>query len=422
LLPDGSAAFRELVSRMAQAWTKLEQEDPALRRKRPRPVEPLPTAVALADLLPTLGNGPVALSAPLGINDFDRETARVELAAKGPHWLVTGPPVSGKTTTLRALTLALAHSYSPERVALILIDPSDSARRFYNYGAGGADTLDQLPHVLATVSSEKELEAVVKRLRAEFDEMVVNRLRGNRAAFDEQDNTRRALVVILDHYDDSEPLNRGGALTALGEIGKGKNLHFVMGLGSQRGPADEIRKRVESSRYALVLQDAETVRYMGVRLLNAPTKELPAGRGFLVKAVQAPLAQMALPVVEGRNGQSADDQLAQLIGDIRNHYPARARWSYFAEDLSALDAALAGDAADSNGAAPPPPADSSMGDMMAELQALMAAQADLSKLMPTDIPDPTNFATLTIEEDETAEAATEPQPDTPPDGKKKKKA
>jgi len=423
LLADGSVAFRELVSRMARAWAALEADDPTLRHKRPRPVEPLPTAIALADLLPTLGNGPVALSAPLGLNDFDREITRVELAAKGPHWLVTGPPVSGKTTTLRALTLALAHSYPPERVALILIDPSDSARRFFNYGAGGADTLDQLPHVLATVTNAKELEVVVKRLRAEFDETVVNRLRGNHMVFDEQDNTRRAIVVILDHYDDSEPLNRGGALTALGEIGKGKNLHFVMGLGSQRGPADEIRKRVESSRYALVLQDAETVRYMGVRLLNAPTKELPAGRGFLVKAVQAPLVQMALPVVEGKNGQSADDQLAQLIRDIRNHYPTRARWSYFAEDLSALEAALAGEAADSNGAAPPPPTDNSMSDMLAELQALMAAQADLSKLMPTDIPDPTNFATLTIEDD-AAEAATETTaaPEAAPEAKKKKKA
>ncbi|MDW8326541.1 MAG: FtsK/SpoIIIE domain-containing protein [Anaerolineales bacterium] len=418
LLPDGSIAFRELVNRMAKAWQTLEQEDPALRHKRARPVEPLPTAIALADLLPAIGNGPVALSAPLGINDFDREITRVELAAKGPHWLVTGPPVSGKTTTLRALTLSLAHSYPPERVALILIDPSDSARRFFNYGAGGADTLDQLPHVLATVTNDKELEIVVKRLRAEFDEAVIKRLRGNRTVFEEQDNTRRAIVVIIDHYDDIEPLNRGGALSALGEIGKGKNLHFVIGLGSQRGPADEVRKRVESSRYALVLQDAEIVRYMGVRLLNAPTKELPAGRGFMVKAVQAPLVQMALPVVEGRNGQSADDQLAQLIRNIRYHYPTRARWSYFAEDLSALEAAIAGDAvgsASGNGATPPPPGSASISDMMAELQALMAAQADLAKLMPTNIPEPTNFATLVIEDEgeetgATAETVAESQP------------
>ena len=117
--------------------------------------------------------GAAQLAAPLGINDLDRETTLIEFGAKGPNWIVVGPPVSGKTTTLRSLVLSLAHCYPPDRVAMILVDPSDAARRFFNFGAGGDNSLDRLPHVLATVTNAEELDAVVRRLSAEYDDEVI---------------------------------------------------------------------------------------------------------------------------------------------------------------------------------------------------------------------------------------------------------
>ncbi len=306
--------YRDLVQRMAAAWQALEGKTPALKTKRPKPVEPLALMLDVAGLLPALGEGAEPLAAPLGINDLDRETTLIEFGAKGPNWIVVGPPVSGKTTTLRSLVLSLAHSYPPDRVAMVLVDPSDAARRFFNFGAGGDNTLDRLPHVLATVTNADELDAVVRRLSAEYDDDVIKELRG-KPGFKPVDNTKRSIFVIIDHYDDSDVLNRSGVgLAGLSVVGKGKNLHFVLSgtLDIMRGSGNDLRRRAESSRYTLVLQDVEHVRYMGIRGDFSGYKDLPPGRGFLVKAVQAPLVQMAMPFVDGKGGLSGEEQLGAI--------------------------------------------------------------------------------------------------------------
>ncbi len=388
--------YRTLAQRMAQAWTALEQKDPSLKARRAGPVEPLAALIDLPGVMGALGAGAPAKAVPLGLNDLDRKPALIEFGAKGPHWLVVGPPVTGKTTVLRSLTLSLAHHYSPQQVALVLVDPSDPSRRFFNFGAGGDDTLDRLPHVLATVTSAKELDEVVKRLQAEFDEAVIARLKGQPGYVP---NPGRSIFVIIDHYDDAEVLNKSGlGLAGLSEVGKGKNLHLVIGgtLNIMRNSSDELRRRTEGSRYTLVLQDFEAVRYMGVRANFSANKELPPGRGFLVKAVSAALVQMVTPVVDGRNGRSADEQLAEMIRAIRAAYPQRAQWSYAAPDMAALEAALRGEAVPAPAA--PSPADQATDNMMAELQKLMAMQAEMAgQLTASAIPEASNFASVTIE-------------------------
>jgi len=92
--------YRELGQRMAQAWEGMVKKTPALKAKRPKAVEPLALTLDLEGLLPPLGGGAEPLAVPLGINDLDREPTMIEFGAKGPNWIVVGPPVSGKTTTL----------------------------------------------------------------------------------------------------------------------------------------------------------------------------------------------------------------------------------------------------------------------------------------------------------------------------------
>jgi hypothetical protein len=420
--------FRELAQRMAKAWQTLEQADPALKAKRAKPIEALPATVDLPSVLPPLmGSGTAARVVPLGLNDLDREPALIDFGNKGPHWLVVGPPVTGKTTVLRSLVLSLAHHYSPDDVALVLIDPSDASRRFFNYGTGGDDTLDKLPHVLGTATNAKELDGVVKRLMAEFDEAVIEKLKGQPGFT--PPNPKRAIFVIIDHYDDSESLNKTGmGLNGLAEVGKGKNLHLVIGgtLGIMRDSTNELRKRAEAARYTLVLQDYEAVRYMGVRGNFSVNKELPPGRGFLIKAVTASLVQMALPVVDGKGGRTADDQLSEMIMTLRFAMSKRAQWSYSATDLSPLEGAIKGDEAPAEApatsAAIAPPAE--MAATMAELQQLMAAQAELTASLSANIPEAGNFASVEIPEDE--DQAPPPAEDgkngaAEPKGKKEKK-
>ncbi|MBI3362212.1 MAG: hypothetical protein HY023_14000, partial [Chloroflexi bacterium] len=403
-MPVGEAEvdyYRELSQRMETAWAALEGQNPALKAKRPRPVEPLAKIVDLQAILPPMGQGSDLKAAPVGINDLDREPTLFEFQAKGPHLIIVGPPVTGKTTALRSLVLSLAHCYPPDRVAMVLIDPSDSSRRFSNYGSSDENSLESLPHVLASVTNAKELDEVVKRLQAEYDEQVIARLKGQREVFDPQDNKTRSIFVIIDHYDDAESLNKSGlGLGGLSEVGKGKNLHIVIGgsLQIMRSSSDELRKRAEATRYTLVLQDYETVRYMGARGAFNVTKELPPGRGFLIKSVQASLVQLAVPSADGKNGLSPQEQLDGLIASIRAKYPKRAQWSYHAKDLMALEAAISGGAEPAEAAGAPASEIADANAAMAELAELLAAQASMASTPLAEIPEarPENLVSLEI--------------------------
>ena len=405
---DTTDYYREIAQKMEKAWASLKAEDPSLKAKGPKPVEPLAKLVPVASILPALGEGLPNKAVPVGINDLDREPALVEFGAKGPHWIVVGPPVTGKTSVLRSLVLSLAQSYSPDQAAMVFIDPSDASRRFYNIGSSGDTTLDKLPHVLATVSNAKEMGVVIKRLRAEYDEEVIGRLQGKDAVFTPQDNTRRSIYVIIDHYDDAEGVfqKTEPLLTLLSEVGKGKNMHLVIGgsLNIMRSSADDLRRRAEGARYTLVLQDYEAVRYMGARGNFTITKELPPGRGFMVKAVTATLVHMAMPFVEGAEGLTLEEQLDHIIRPIQQTY-SQAQWSYHAADLAELDKAINPEPppADANGAtatpAPGAPDAAATSDAMAEIQKLMAMQAGMTEqFMTATIPDATNFASVEMKE------------------------
>ena len=286
---------------------------------------------------------------------------------------------------------------------MILADPSDPARRFFNFGGAEGNSLDQLPHVLATVTNAEEMDAVVKRLHAEYDEPVRNLLKGKSNGFEPQDNQKRSIFVIIDHYDDADLLSSSGlGLSGLSEVGKGHNLYFVIGgsLDILRDSSDQLRRRAESARYTLVLQDFEAVRYMGVRGDLTANQELPPGRGFLVKAISASMVHVCLPFVEGTmDGVPAEDQLNNLIGDIKKKYRKPAQWSYSAEDLGVLEAAIGAgpDAEDIvSGAAAIATAQT---EAMSELKDLMSMQAELAAQFSEEIPEKIEFATVEVPAD-----------------------
>ena len=335
---------RDIVARMKQAWDAQVQANPQLKSRAPKPIEPLSTAIDLASLLPAIESGQLPVSVPIGLNDNDRETALVSFD-KTPHWLVVGPPMAGKTTAMRSLVLSLAHMYSPDRVALVLLDPSDSARRFFSFGSSDGKSLTDLPHVLATVTNGKELDALILRLRAEFEEDVIGALKSHADIFEAVDNSTRSIVLVIDHAEDLESLERGstrGGIAALAEIGKGKNVNIVMAgsLTVLSSGSTPLRKRVESARHSLILQDVDTVRYMGVRG-QFTTKEMPAGRGYLIRGLTPSLIQVAMPVIDGQGERSGEAQLSERLTAIIEHHWLRARWSYTAQDLQPLEEVLA---------------------------------------------------------------------------------
>jgi hypothetical protein len=190
------------------------------------------------------------------------------------------------------------------------------------------------------------------RLRAEFDEALIEKLKDRPDVYAPVDNTKRIILVMFDHYDDYESLERGsmrGGLAGLAEIGKGKNLHFVLAgsLGILSGGSNPLRKRAESARHSLVLQDVDTVRFMGVRG-QFTTKDMPSGRGYLVRGLTPSLVQVAMPVVDGLAGRSGEEQLSERLSAIEAQYWSKARWSYAVPEMQPLEELLsaAGEAAE----------------------------------------------------------------------------
>ena len=154
---DKSEKINRLAAKMTQVWGAAWKGSP------PVSIETLPVRVSLEKALQMAG-APSGrrIQAAIGINDLDLQVFRLDLQRNGPHFVVLGPPNSGKTTTLRTILLAIASQYSPEDVKIVL---ADFQRRFFEYG--GKHTLGELPQVVQVVSRADQLEAMVASLSVE---------------------------------------------------------------------------------------------------------------------------------------------------------------------------------------------------------------------------------------------------------------
>ncbi|MBV7336096.1 NACHT domain-containing protein [Chloroflexi bacterium TSY] len=209
--------------------------------------------------------------------------AIIDLKRMGPHFAVVGPPLSGKTTALYNWVLSLTSHCSPQQAVLILVDMQ---ARFVDYG--GHQRLDELPHVLASVTEIEQLEALMERVQNECEAM-------------NQGITERELFVIIDNFDDfSEEIERQREmqrdLATMARRYGNDGLHFVIG-GVLDGGTSEIRRRIQSSNYGIGLRNAQSVD--ALRVMRTPAglrdKELPIGRGYIVKSGQATMIQVSTP-------------------------------------------------------------------------------------------------------------------------------
>lgn len=337
--------YTRLAEILHDAWTQPDA--------RPQDIEPLSAHIPLPTLKAHPRQPSSECAAPIGVRDIDRELAVIDLT-RGPHFLVIGAPVSGKTTALKNLVLGLADRYSPEQVVMLLIDPKQTL-----FGHHGKYTLRNLPHVLETIADKEELQAALKQLHAEFYRESQTKIREYAASVnlnpDDQFTTKtpptRHYVFIIDNYDDFGDFEIGDAVKTLAEFARkfrDRNLHFVLSGSPEvlRTP-DELRKRVIGSRYALVLQSEESIAQLGGRMSYRISKgEQPAGRGFLVKSGLANLVQVANTHSE-RNESDSDsvhqrdiERLDAEIVRIMKLHPQQAQW-FFKGTLNTYDNALA---------------------------------------------------------------------------------
>jgi len=255
----------------------------------------------------------------LGRTDYDLSPETVMLDQK-PHFIVTGPPSSGKTTALQTWILALADSYTPQEVALVMIDYQGGLVDY-----GGNHQLDELPHALQPIITEaQQLTDVMKNLENEF--------------LNTPNRPQREVFVIIDNYDDMDELApRSGAEDVrkrLGDMARrcGKQgLHFVIcGMRESLASSDELVRPISANRYGLAM-DAETAESAPF-YANVPRSysqmQLPRGRGFVVLPGKVTLLQVAVPYVEATRKTEEMDAWVQRILDRGEQ---RAEWLPIAE-------------------------------------------------------------------------------------------
>jgi S-DNA-T family DNA segregation ATPase FtsK/SpoIIIE len=286
---DGDIArLARIVGVMREEW----QGNP------PEKIEILPAVVPLR----SLEADPKSRATTIGLRDIDLSLAQIDLRNRGPHFTIIGPPLSGKTTTLRTWLIAKAHTSSVESVSFVLVD---FQRRLFQYG--GERNLGEIPHVIATVSDMTELEQAIEQLTTLF-----NQRRSAR-------RTDSSVIMMIDDYDNfASTLNANRSMyTRLADLLRqfsNDGLHFVTaGLISSIRTNDELMKQIVASRYGLALDDSDSVMALGGRLKRSAAAELPTGRGYLVKSGLVEMIQVATPQGEGEDMEhSLDTWVAYL--------------------------------------------------------------------------------------------------------------
>lgn len=294
---DDSTRLSDLAHHMSENWAG----------SRPEPIEVLRNMIGLETILATPSSSRVG--ALLGLSDLNLESFEIDLTTQGPHFVIIGPPLSGKTTALRTWVLSLASRYSPQQVLMVLVD---FQTRFFRYG--GRSQLDSLPHIKATASDSEQFEEIVARLRSEME---------RRATIQAGEPE---IFVLIDNYDDlagnlsGRGLSRELALLARRYGADG--LHFIIaGSNTIARSGDDFARQLLMSRFGLGLDNSDAPVALGARLrIGGSVRDFPPGRGFLVRSGQASLVQIATPQHPDQDmGTSLDGWVAGLV----SRYPAK---------------------------------------------------------------------------------------------------
>jgi GTPase SAR1 family protein len=308
--PDEEQAGLDDTKKLAQLALKMKM---AWKRGRVAPpIDILRPVISLKGVLPE--QTPAKVQVILGLEDQNLEPAQIDLAARGPHMVIIGPPLSGKTTALRSWVMSMAQMYSPERVVMVLVD---FQQRMFKYG--GKRTLGDLPQVYAAISEAKDLERVITDIKQEYESQRTAEM-----------PTRPEIFFIADNYDDfagvvgASTMTKSTVYKDLAELGRKfgpEGFHLVVAgsMNLMRGP-DEFIKQALAPRFGLGLDANDAPTALGGRA-KAGGAEFPPGRGYIVKSGRMQLIQVATPQAEG----TLEESLDAWIEEIQQEYPDRAK-------------------------------------------------------------------------------------------------
>ncbi|HRW09494.1 MAG TPA: FtsK/SpoIIIE domain-containing protein, partial [Caldilineaceae bacterium] len=254
----------------------------------PLRIDTLPTLVSLRAMLPAdlPESGKPNVTAILGMNSALRP-ASFDLRRTGPHFVVTGPPLSGKTTTLYTWIISMARRYPPTQVMFVLIDLQ---ARFADYG--GNQNLQALPHTVAYITDAEELPGLTQQLDNECQ--VLSTASNN-----------RKIYIVVDNFDDlgeellssrdNDVRDAGNALVRIARRMGPNGVHFVTA-GSFATTSD-LGRIVRASNFGIGLRTGDSLNALNVNTVpaNIRDREFNIGRGFVARSGQISMLQVATP-------------------------------------------------------------------------------------------------------------------------------
>ncbi|HYF94511.1 MAG TPA: type VII secretion protein EssC [Symbiobacteriaceae bacterium] len=273
---DRTGPLRTLIRAMDQAWTGA----------RPQPVRVLPEVVMLSDLIPSaIGCGERPGAVPIGL-DVESLAPFCPDLAEGPHFLITGPAESGKTTMLQSWLLSLAAAYSPAELMLWLVD----------FGGSGLSPLRRLPHVAGIAGDGVQLADAVgalgQALQVRRQEVEAHRGSGGDAGDERSILARHPRLVLAIHDFDGfrEGLPAGTKERLEQLIRRERGLGFnclVSGLSTVfTASADPLCRAFRELQTGCLVgsTDLNDLSVFGARLPSSETgKMLPPGTGYYLR-------------------------------------------------------------------------------------------------------------------------------------------
>ncbi len=301
---DGLGKISKMCMRMTEIWGT------SWKGEKPSSVETLPLRVSLDNLLKQASVPEIRrLNAIVGIDDRSLQPALIDIERQGPHMVVIGPPISGKTTALRTVIISLAQNYSPEEFIMVLVDFS---RKLWK---GSETSLADIPHVVETITDVEELDALLENMQVECADFEIN-------------PKRRKIMLVIDNYDAfTEESSRKKAaffegMASLVRKYQTAGVYVVIaGSVSIVNASDDLRKVVTAPNFGIGLKNSDSVnRLNGKFPRSLADVELPMGRGFTVRSGITAMLQIATPYA---NDEDIEGSLDTWVRAIQQRYPQK---------------------------------------------------------------------------------------------------
>ena len=320
--PEGLAHISKMCLRMQELWGNQWQG------QKPSSIETLPLRVSLETLLAETAVPEVRrINAIVGIDDRTLAPASIDLERQGPHLVILGQPLSGKTTTLRGMILSIAHNYSPDEVMLVLIDYS---RKLWK---GSETSLADLPQVVQTIDDIEQLDGFLASFSAECADF-------------ETHPKRRKIMLFIDNYDaftDESNRKKMAFFENMSSLIRKYQTSgvFLVVAGSLgiASAADDLRKVFMAPNFGLGLKSAEAVNRLNGKFPRSLAEaELPMGRAFTVRSGITSMLQLATPYAD----DDVEGSLDIWVRRIQQRDPGpKGRWLAEAAAQPAPEAAAA---------------------------------------------------------------------------------